>query len=500
MDHVSRFNVAMANPEVFACSTFNIFEQDVWSQVRMRQANGPVIETRETWPLLYTAIENDIDIQAMAQVIRIYATVYPDSIDGIWGTLTAIPPPIVFAAGLGKPEIVTLLLDEGADAHRRCSARLFNPNLRDSGPCTLRDFNHAECQPRVIEDHRCTTVLRAASRRATRYAKGSIEHQAAEECALILYRRGLLEDQGQIIVDAVHGQFDRFLREVVDLSLTLNRGQQNQALGIELWQGLQTACMIQPHDNDRTLIDYLVGAGAPLIDPRLERLPEFRATGVNYLISRNHPKTAVFLLNCYADQGVLLDYSPFYLVRGEYALPYVQGLYRLMSQPNQTLGNVRVSSRQLHGLLLKKSMNNFESQAVQWLVEQGRVGSVQHIHHAITMGNRVALRILVEAGHPVNGTVELHRIQRTPLELALMKNEFDMAIFLINQGANPRLLRDSTRHSLLAEYSRQFPWITFSASKNLLNADMLQPSFFTTDDEPRRMALFHYIIDPPTTS
>ncbi|KAI0105261.1 hypothetical protein GGR51DRAFT_571935 [Nemania sp. FL0031] len=501
INHVSRINLAIANPEIFLRSTFNVFEQDAWSQVDRRQKNGPLIETRETWPLIYTAIENNTNIQIIARILKTYVSVYPSSIDGVWGEgLIALPPPIVFAAGLGKPQIVSLLLEEGADPARHCGTQFFAPPPEDEFECTLRGFNHARCEP-LGDDRsdisRYITVLRAAVTRAVQIdSPGSIEHQEAEECALILHRKGLPRNPGRQLIDPIRAQFDRYVMAAVDRLVTLNQGgQPTMAFNIILYHALEAACKYQRRDNDRTIIEYLVNIGAPLIHPTSENRYKLISTGAYDLASRGHVETAVFLLNRYADQGVLLDYAAFELVSGEHMLAYLQAFYRLMSQPKQSYGGVAASRKYLHGLLLRRAMNAFQKPAIRWLVEQGvGVGSREHIHHAISIGNKIALQALVEAGHVVNGMADLYGDKRSPLERALIRGEFDTVIFLISKGGDAALVREETKKMLLIEYGKQFPTIPYVESKKMVTPAMLRPEFFTIDDLPRRMAMFHYVI------
>ncbi|KAI1427850.1 hypothetical protein F5Y12DRAFT_791557 [Xylaria sp. FL1777] len=153
LDQLSRINLAIAYPKIFLGPAINIFRLDAmellnwkdWSEICANKSNmkaenpdpsASIDNSNEDdvnniekvngmtkveyyqimMPLLYTAIENDISIPVIREIIAAYVSVCATSIDGIWGgRFLPYLPPLLIARVLRKPRVVSLLIDEGAD-------------------------------------------------------------------------------------------------------------------------------------------------------------------------------------------------------------------------------------------------------------------------------------------------------------------------------------------------------------------------------------------------
>jgi hypothetical protein len=127
------------------CASFNIFTVDAEDYLARSRARNRMLytEPQDTWPLLYAAIENDVDIMLIKEIIVAYKKVWPASLDGMWGeSLSGVPPPMLFAGILGKPLVVRMLEDEGATRQ----VTLVDWSLK-SRECCLQGFTHIECIP-----------------------------------------------------------------------------------------------------------------------------------------------------------------------------------------------------------------------------------------------------------------------------------------------------------------------------------------------------------------
>ncbi|KAI1129891.1 hypothetical protein F5Y10DRAFT_263630 [Nemania abortiva] len=466
LDPLSRINAAIAHPAVFLRPGFNVFVQDAEDQIRRRRGNTTSDELFPR-PLLYTAIEADVGVEEIAHILGAYVSIYPASINGLWcDSPTFVPPPLSWAAWLGKPQVVSLLLDEGANPSRLCNPDHFTQWRIMFKSCALQYYNHDQCQ--FVRDIRpvqtdCASALTAATFKGLQLEIGSVEHQAVEECAAILYRRGPgipfadLDALQRQIVFPIQSGFGGLVRTILDTFVAFH--QENPGFSTTvLREILRLACMHQKAE-DRTIIEYLLGIGAPLVDQNTGHgLPNFAQTDVARLITANGYKaTPVWLLNRYADQGVLFNYSQLpKLVQCEYMLPYVQALYRVMSQENQTYRGRPVLSRFLHDALLTEAIDTSQTPAIRWLLEQ-KVGSSEHVHHAIDIRDKTALLLLLEAGHGVSGMVDQDDAGRTPLEHALVVENWDAAGVLVLRGADASLVSLATKRFVGQEFIRHFP-------------------------------------------
>ncbi|KAI1192892.1 hypothetical protein F5X97DRAFT_316030 [Nemania serpens] len=251
MDPLSRINVAIAYPEIFMRPGFDVFLQDAEQQVRrynsLSPTPAPFTETPDNWPLLHTAIECDVDIQIVEKILETNMSVCSTSIDGIWGEyFTALRPPLTCAAILGKPRVVKLLLEKGADPLRLCANNLFRWDFSENHICMLTGMNHTQCTPIrgplyapcLSRETGCLTPMKAVLARGLQLRSPSsiqshIQHQALEECAMMLYDKGApLPPAGCLpsdpfvkqIANLTRGGFFRLAKAILDPLIPLKQG------------------------------------------------------------------------------------------------------------------------------------------------------------------------------------------------------------------------------------------------------------------------------------
>ncbi|KAI1166726.1 hypothetical protein F5B18DRAFT_605535 [Nemania serpens] len=394
MDHLSRINVAIAYPEIFLRPGFNVFLQDAELQVRRYNPSlrnpVPFTETRHSRhrPLLWAAIENDVDIQVIEELLNTYMSVCPTSVDGIWGEyFTAYSPPLTFAAGMGKPQVVSLLLRKGADPLRHCMNYTFPSYFLVNRNCKLEATNHAQCEcyhppinPESDSDETaCLTPMMAAIAKGLRLrSEGNLQAQAQvqalEECALILYSKGVplpLANEATLnrvikrTVNLTRAGFCRLASAILDPLISLKPG--DPALRFALYRLLLDACWYQPSDDDIATIEYLLSIGAPLVPESNHYLN----TPIHISYLRGHLKTATYLVNRHADQELSLDYQELSLLASKDTLTFVQALFRAMGKGTNSYCGTEVPTQTLHSILLKEAVDAKDQPAIEWLSEQG---------------------------------------------------------------------------------------------------------------------------------
>ncbi|KAI0877397.1 hypothetical protein GGS24DRAFT_447653 [Hypoxylon argillaceum] len=442
-------------------------------------------------------------------MLRAYVSACPTSIDGVWSSyLTTLPPPLTFAAELGRPQVVSLLLDHGADPYRSDGTAIFGSSFCSHG-CNLLGFNHKcprQDAPGYAIDTASTTAMSAVLHAGFRLRPGSTEHQATEECAMVLYSRGVALPFDFVVLSTryfalrqqvqkpIKAGFLRLIRAFIDP--VASREQGGTAFRIALYYMLQTACEFQYSDDHRGVIDYLLEIGAPLAYPDSVETIYFLRTNAYRMIARfDHPMTGVFFINLYIEQHMSFDFENMALYGSTHYLEYTQALYRLMSTGNQFFAGERVSAKRLHDFLLLEAINNFEYPAIAWLTEQG-VGSRMHLPNAISLGHLSLVEALMQTG--ACSVHDLMEDQWTPLELALQFEEWKVAALLISLGGDPSLVSEETKQLMLGDFQRIFP-MTYEESQQTITPDMLQPEYFGTYDKHRKRAIFHYVIDGQRT-
>ncbi|KAI8948980.1 hypothetical protein F4801DRAFT_603834 [Xylaria longipes] len=512
MDQASRINTVLAHPEVFLRPGFNVYLQDAEDQVRRQQRHAnptvPFVVRRSERPLLYTTIENNIHISVIRDILTVYSNFYPTSIDGVWGQpLTTLPPPLIHAVSLGRPEVVSLLLGLGANPQIACGPH----NYRTSIPL---DATAAPLQS--------ITPIEAALFRGVEIRSHNQEHQDIEECAMILHRAGVpLPDGGaNQTVDAalerrltypVRAEFYNLVRAILDPLVPLRQGQ--PSFRTVLYNMLTFAVTYQKSDDVRNTIEYLVGIGSFLVDPSDNQRPYHGNTLAHVASQLGHVKTATFLLEQYTNQGVSLDYDTFEVQRSPNLVNFVQALYRAMSPGGFQQGKA-LSGKDLHESLLYKLIRSKDDASSQWLVEQ-KVGTMMHVHFALIMNNYAALQALIRLGLPLNtptsitvedamryglwGTMTVTgmtlagTLAETPLNLALRLERYEMACFLIHHGADASLVFDKVKQALSRNFPGRFS-TTYVKGREKITPDMLRPEYFATYDWDRSFAMFYYVL------
>ncbi|KAH8163504.1 hypothetical protein CIB48_g4737 [Xylaria polymorpha] len=526
MDHTSRLETAIAYPEVFLRPGFNVFLQDAEDQVRRQQRHPdptvPLVIPRSSRPLLYTAIDNNMDIAVIENLLRVYIHYCPTSIDGIWGqALTTLPSFLTYATTVGRPQVVSLLLDWGADPLILCGPRGFTAG--NPVDCSLADFSHAQCQPlnpgAQITGTTCITALGAALLQGIDIRSRDSQHEGVEECALILYRAGLPIPSGGNMLSAlalqlyfpIRAGFRSLVEDIIDPLIPLRRTQ--RAFQNSLYYGLTLAVNFQKSDDFRPIIDYLLGIGCNLVkDLYVNQIHKNSHAHVAY--SLGHLRTATLLLERYFATGrIRLDFTPFRLYNSPDLMPFVQALYRAMSVGGSVdgqLGPMRMSGDKLQESLLAQVIIENRKEAVEWLVDQG-VGTLTHVFFAILRDKNEALGTLVRSGLSINESSNLSpevafrfrlamhnavrdAIPETPLNLALRVRRWEMACYLIYSGADPALVADAVKEMLLREFEAQYN-VTYAYSRQQMDPDtVLQPGDFAAYDEDRKIALFYYVL------
>jgi hypothetical protein len=440
MDQSSRLNLALAFPQRFlnedpvvGAFIFNIFRYDAEQQV-LKHSHATSAKAKYIQPILYTAIKNGTDIPMIKKIINQYKEECPASINGIWGQHPIqCPPPLFFAATLGRPLAVSLLLNEGADSTQRYGNEVVG--TADPGQTAIEGAMKVGFQIR---------------------SRGSIEHRAIEDCASILYaREPSIHDPVLQLVSlgcespvalAVKAGFLRLAKAILEpADPTVKRDLQTQ-----LHLLLSVAIKYQRSDADRDMVEYLVSIGAPLVDsPQRRNLRRrFDDTLVKRALNKGHPNTAAFLLDLHVDQNVRFDFGWGIDTRGlETKLPFVKALYRAMSREGNYFRNVECTSTWLCKYLLTLFIGEkTKTEATAWLIEQG-VSTVEHLWHAVTVRNIAAINSLLEAGHPIDATMPIHpdEVEITALEYALSMEDWNLAHLLRSRGADLALVSETAK-------------------------------------------------------
>ncbi|KAI0446338.1 hypothetical protein F4803DRAFT_568368 [Xylaria telfairii] len=535
MDHTSRLQAAIAYPEVFLRPGFNIYVQDAADQARRQRLHPdptePLITHRNAWPLLYTAIENKMDISVIESLLRVYIDYCATSIDGIWGqALTNVPTPLMWATMQGNLQVVSLLLDWGADP-----LLLRGPRGYTAGhvvDCSLSNFIHAQCQPldegTQITGSSCITALGAALLQGIDIGSRDSHHQGVEECALLLYTIGLPIPSGGNMLAALATQlyfpvragFLSLVEALIDSVAPQQRGR--STFRNSIYYGLTCAVNFQKNDDFRSIIDYLLSVGAPLVREPVNRIHANTHAHVAYGLG--HLRTATLFLEKYFAHGrIRLNYSAFKLYNSPDLMPFVRALYRAMGAGGSVdgpVGTIQLAANQLHQSLLAWATADGQEEAVEWLVDQG-AGSLINVLFAIVMNNNESLSILVRSGVIINGigTVSyeigskfgLHggpgRVWNTdpesPLNLALRLQRWEMACFLIQFGADPTLVTDDVKQTLIGEYHTQYGMTYADAKQTLVQQtqqqgqgapNWLRTEYYSTFDDDRKLFMFHYVL------
>ncbi|KAI1827347.1 hypothetical protein F4861DRAFT_536232 [Xylaria intraflava] len=447
-----RIALAIALPKIFLRPTFNIFRLDAEQQVarQNRMATTPLVETEDTVPLLHAAIEFDDDISVIEEIVKIYKSVCPTSIDGIWGEqLTAVKPPLAWAAEVGNPLVVSLLLDEGADPLLKNGLKTYeNPRAQN---CALSGFIHDKSIDRTLYTARV-------------YFRDAIDTDFLdlEECAMILHNRGggfqyrpqpdarVEASFQEVIYYPIIAGFSRLVQAILDPMIEVKRGE--PVFQMNLYHALQTAWSFQKFDDEQDTIKYLLSIGAPL-DP-LSFGNNARRVDLTYAalsFFRDRPKTGALLFDALIERQIPLEYGMLFQRRHRasehLSIPFAQSLYHVMNKGNNFYNQKKISARDLHRKLLTFLLSSETAEgATTYLIEQG-VGDAMHLYTAIVELNEPAVTAFLEHGFSINEPIgqppEIPA--QFPLEISLNLGNLDMSKFLIRNGANPWLLPVETR-------------------------------------------------------
>ncbi|KAI0548040.1 hypothetical protein F4679DRAFT_597083 [Xylaria curta] len=526
MDHSSRINVATAYPEVFLRLGFNVYLQDAEDQVKRQSRHTdntiPLVVTRNMRPLIYQALEDDVNISVIEGMLRVYTEYCPTSINGVWAqSPTTLQSPLIHAAWLGRPQAVSLLLSMGANPLLHCSPQIYRFPV--DADCQFSAYSHAVCQPlnQATQYHstKCITALGAALFKASTLKYIEQKHRDLESCALMLYKAGVPIPTERAQPPLAH---DTALQQKIDLPIRAGFCDLLQAI-LEplvpsrrndprfhalLYYGLTVAVNFQKRDDQRNIIDYLISIGS-LIVPTSTTLPYFDHTPAHLASRLAHLKTANFFLNQYIDLGLTLEYKTFSLCKSPDTLPFVQSLYSAMSRGGY-FQQQPASDKEHHEFLLGQAIRSKDDASVQWLVDQ-KVGTLTNVHYAIVRNNMPALRALIGAGLPVNTPTSITNTpaskqmvvylpfptretpEETPLNLALRLKTYPIACFLIHHGAKPSLVSDKEKKALIQDFEARYG-MAYADSQPKASPGMLQPDYFRTYDAETAFDMFHYIL------
>ncbi len=84
----------------------------------------------------------------------------------------------------------------------------------------------------------------------------------------------------------------------------------------------------------------------------------------------------------------------------------------------------------------------------------GGIGGLTALHHAVRQGNVEAVRALLDGGADINDTSGVDHT--TPLLLATINGQFDVAMLLIERGANPNIASTAGMTPLYATINTQW--------------------------------------------
>ncbi|KAI1487113.1 hypothetical protein F5X96DRAFT_687602 [Biscogniauxia mediterranea] len=145
MEETDIINLAVAQPERFLCPTLNVFLLDAEKQVKLQagRSSPELTEAPEDMPLLNIAVKNGYDVGVIRSIVEAYQVACPDSINGIWGQVPrAVEPPLHCAVQAARVEVISLLLDLGADPQIKFKKV---PTTGQQKTCDYEGLPHQEC-------------------------------------------------------------------------------------------------------------------------------------------------------------------------------------------------------------------------------------------------------------------------------------------------------------------------------------------------------------------
>lgn len=265
---VELWNLAQAAPFRFLSQSFNIYWEEPLYQV-LAQDNPPMVETDETRPLLLWAIENGVSPQVIRQIAEAYYVVHPQALNSIWGKVyRQLPTPLISAVRAGRPEVVDLLLNLGADPRCRYGEKPWREIAQ--GGCSRVGYPYTQCanDGGPTEFQVCDDAFLLALR--ILYSKSGQERRIASRCVEIFFEHGikinLLQPTGNSTEEfrlvAGNGFFAE-IKALIDEILNLPSDDPTRSfVSRNLIRLLWPLSLIQ--DGEGELIEYIVGLGTPI--------------------------------------------------------------------------------------------------------------------------------------------------------------------------------------------------------------------------------------------
>ncbi|KAI1633721.1 hypothetical protein F4809DRAFT_574548 [Biscogniauxia mediterranea] len=145
MEETDIINLAVAQPDRFLAPTLNVFQLDAEKQVRLQagRSSPELTEAPEDTPLLNIAVKNGYGVGIIRSIVEAYQVACPDSINGIWGQVPrAVEPPLHCAVEAARVEVISLLLDLGADPQIKF---MKVPTTGQQRTCDYEGLAHQEC-------------------------------------------------------------------------------------------------------------------------------------------------------------------------------------------------------------------------------------------------------------------------------------------------------------------------------------------------------------------
>ncbi|KAI5919614.1 hypothetical protein F4810DRAFT_686267 [Camillea tinctor] len=325
-------NLAISQPSRFISPSFNIFEQDAASQAKLQAGRSyPVMEEcvdfQDYLPLLNIAIEKEYSPEVIRSILEAYQKEYPDTINGIWGsTLRAIPPPLHCAIEARRPEIVSLLLDLGANPYIKYNSPWMNWKDEAEDKCDNEGLAHMDCISNGVvipsANTTCDNSLEAAIRWGGHYSVfGSVEHNErvaiSRNCARELYYRVPSLQAGmnaKWIINAFRSGIEDLVEDRLETLAARDDNDKEK-------QDFKTTCstflaeLANSRWSNRDFISYVADIGAPnyLIDTISTHRTRYNGEPHNYAIETcrgGAMENATGLLEAMARRGVKLDAEP----------------------------------------------------------------------------------------------------------------------------------------------------------------------------------------------
>ncbi|KAI0151842.1 hypothetical protein GGR57DRAFT_503767 [Xylariaceae sp. FL1272] len=431
---MDRINLALSSPRVFLSENYDMLDAEAHEQ-----ALAQVLSEGDAWyfsrylerlynepirvPIIYAAIKNSVEVSVIKDLIHAYKPVCGDNIvSGFWGPYPSKNPPLLITAGeSGRLDVVSLLLEEGADPNA-----LYGSN---HVACSHAGFTHNWCHPPrgVAQRHHCRTVLNHIlhSPKIKTLPPGCPAHEVTEDIAVLLWKHGARLSLGtlgppfqrrhgmgferQLIASELHWRLRwaikldmRKLVQIIweedeEISLLRTRAHFHTEL---LFSCAVLAIQRKKSDDRLATLQYLISIGAPLVSSLLIPSKGGASTCLlEWALAREHRQTAAYLLECHVEMNVPIQWES---LRGRdelfqhrikncpsnnslLPLFFVQMLYEGFSTLKLSQWYPGRTNRDLHNELLTHHMlkEGGAREICSWLVAQG-VGNARHLAMAIT--------------------------------------------------------------------------------------------------------------------